>query len=77
MPRVRYRSPSIAPAYTGRLSTAPVPSPPEGHCTQSTLRTDRARGKTAGEDTVRKRARGDTRAHRPIWEKPTGPSGRI
>ena len=26
MPHVKYRSPSIAPAYTGRLSTDPVPS---------------------------------------------------
>jgi glutamate decarboxylase len=26
MPHVRYRSPSIAPAYTGRLSTDPIPS---------------------------------------------------
>jgi glutamate decarboxylase len=26
MPHVKYRSPSIAPAYTGRLSTDPIPS---------------------------------------------------
>ncbi|MDQ1321596.1 MAG: glutamate decarboxylase [Actinomycetota bacterium] len=26
MPHVKYRSPSIAPAYTGRLSTEPIPS---------------------------------------------------
>ena len=26
MPHVKYRSPSIAPAYTGRLSTNPIPS---------------------------------------------------
>ena len=26
MPHIKYRSPSIAPAYTGRLSTDPIPS---------------------------------------------------
>ena len=26
MPHVKYRSPSIAPAYTGRLSTDPIPA---------------------------------------------------